>query len=147
MILVLDNASYPHKHNIVSHVSLSKKELVTLMEKYNVETVDLPVNSENRLELINAGVCEDRGDAIKVGLNFEEQLQRASSGRPTVGIVEELKISSVTYLQMNNPRALDCRVEKFLHSKGHIMLWIPPYFPDLQPIEMFWGNGKNHVSF
>lgn len=26
------------------------------------------------------------------------------------------------------------------------MLWTPPYSPDLQPIEKFWGVGKNHAA-
>ena len=25
-------------------------------------------------------------------------------------------------------------------------MWTPPYCPDLQPIETFWGCGKNHVA-
>ena len=26
------------------------------------------------------------------------------------------------------------------------MLWTPPYCPELQPIELFWAAGKNHVA-
>ena len=28
----------------------------------------------------------------------------------------------------------------------HKILWTPPYCPKLQPIELYWGCGKNHVA-
>jgi hypothetical protein len=37
-------------------------------------------------------------------------------------------------------------VERLLQSKGYEVLWTPPYCPDLQPIELFWVAGKNHVA-
>jgi hypothetical protein len=33
-----------------------------------------------------------------------------------------------------------------MHSAGHDILWTPPYTPDLQPIEMYWGLAKNYVA-
>lgn len=46
MVLVLDNALYHHKREIGSLGNLTKKELVQLMIKYNVEYVDLPLTTD-----------------------------------------------------------------------------------------------------
>mmetsp|Transcript_32288 Transcript_32288/g.74383 ORF Transcript_32288/g.74383 Transcript_32288/m.74383 type:complete len:80 (-) Transcript_32288:424-663(-) len=29
-----------------------------------------------------------------------------------------------------------------LANDGHEIIWTPPYVPELQPIELFWGVGK-----
>ena len=33
-----------------------------------------------------------------------------------------------------------------MESLGHEIVWTPPYCPKLQPIELFWAAGKNHVA-
>ena len=33
-----------------------------------------------------------------------------------------------------------------MKKEGFEILWTPPYCPPLQPIEEFWGSGKNHVA-
>ena len=33
-----------------------------------------------------------------------------------------------------------------MKQEGYEILWTPPYCPPLQPIEEFWGAGKNHVA-
>ena len=47
---------------------------------------------------------------------------------------------------MNKPQKLLCSFEKRMHEEGYAILWAPPYCPKLQPIEMFWAAGKNHVA-
>ena len=43
------------------------------------------------------------------------------------------------------PELLECKVEAHLKDRGHQVIWTPPYCPELQPIELFWEAGKNHV--
>ena len=39
---------------------------------------------------------------------------------------------------------LGCKLERYLETElGAEFLWTPPYTPTLQPIEEFWGGGKN----
>ena len=45
-----------------------------------------------------------------------------------------------------NPELLECKVETFLAREVYDVLWTPPYCPELQPIELFWASGKNHVA-
>ena len=34
-----------------------------------------------------------------------------------------------------------------MQGKGWELIWIPPYMPSFQPIELFWKHGKQYVSF
>ncbi|KAG0029416.1 hypothetical protein BGZ83_004907, partial [Gryganskiella cystojenkinii] len=36
--------------------------------------------------------------------------------------------------------------EAIVHSYGYKILWLPPYHPDLNPIEQAWGLTKNDVA-
>uniref|UniRef100_UPI00338D840D transposase n=1 Tax=uncultured Psychrobacter sp. TaxID=259303 RepID=UPI00338D840D len=46
------------------------------------------------------------------------------------------------------------RIKKLLNRHGHRILWLPPYSPDLNPIEKKWaevktlrqGRGKNNLN-
>jgi transposase len=35
---------------------------------------------------------------------------------------------------------------KIIHSAGCELLYLPPYSPDLNPIEIFWANFKKKVA-
>lgn len=148
MVLLCDNAPYHHKRKIGSLASMSKKKLLEMMQKYNVEYLDLPLSNDERLQLANNeedGV-EDRGEFVRVPFFLEEQQQRASATKPRIANLDELKIAFVTYLKENSPEALECIVENVFREKGYDILWTPPYSPDLQPIEKYWGAGKNHAA-
>ena len=60
--------------------------------------------------------------------------------------MNELKLSFVNWIQENDPSLLACKVEAYFHDLGHEILWTPPYAPKLQPIELVWAAGKNHVA-
>ena len=152
MVLVADNAPYHHSRPIGSLASLTKCEVVQLMVKHGVDYVDLPMTSSSRIELASEeddledlGV-EDLEDRLRIKFDPVHQVQRACLKKPTVGSLEELKISLITYLKTNKPELLECRVETMLGERGHQVLWTPPYCPELQPIELFWAAGKNHVA-
>ena len=152
MILIADNAPYHHKREIGSLASLKKGNLVNLMVKHNVEYVDLPMTSTGRSELAEKEGDEDhpdvqdRGDCVQIGFVSDEQKNRASARNPRIATLEELKVAFITYLRDNKPELLACKVEKYLEGRGHKILWTPPYCPELQPIELFWAVGKNHVA-
>jgi len=60
---------------------------------------------------------------------------------------DELKTAFLTWLATNKPTVLDDEVQTYLASFGHDILWTPPYVPELQPIELFWGVGKNYAGY
>jgi len=74
---------------------------------------------------------------LRIIFDLEEQKLRASSKKPRVASLEELKVGFVTYLKGNKPELLECKIEKYLNDRGHKILWTPPYCPELQPIELF----------
>ena len=89
---------------------------------------------------------QNRGEVVRIIFCKDEQLQRAGVNKPRVGTLEELKVSFVHYLKEHDPQQLECKVEQILLDRGHKILWTPPYCPELQPIELFWAAGKNHVA-
>ena len=149
MVLVADNAPYHHKRKIGSLASLSKKQVIELMVKHEVEWIELPMNDiqMQHLETLDEDSRNeiDRGETIQI--DFDPHLQSERAGRnPFIGNCDELKVSFVNYLREEKPELLACKVESVLRERGHEILWTPPYCPDLQPIELFWATGKNHVA-
>jgi len=149
MVLVADNAPYHHKRIIGCLGNLSKKQTVELMVHHGVEYIDLPYTYETRESLAategDNEEVQDRGDCVRIFFHPEEQLQRASSTKARVATLEELKVAFVTFCKEEKPELLECQVEAFLRERHHDILWTPPYCPELQPIELFWAAGKNHV--
>ena len=152
MVLVADNAPYHHSRAIGSLASLGKNEVVNLIQEYKIPYVDLPIKTKSRIDLasqerdhVALGV-QDLGDRLRVKFDPAHQKMRAGTKIPTVGTLEELKISFITYLKLHKPEALECKVERMIKDRGHQVLFTPPYCPELQPIELFWAAGKNHVA-
>ena len=148
MILVCDNAPYHHKREIGSLANLSKGKTLELMQEYEVETIDLPITTEERKELANCGLdgVENLGECVRIKFDADEQKQTSRRQIPSIANLDELKLAFVTWLKDNKPEALNCKVENLFKEKGYEILWTPPYAPDLQPIEMFWAAGKNHAA-
>lgn len=115
LVLIANNVAYHHKCKIGSIASLSKKKLIELMEKHEVEYIDLPL-TEARWDYLNEHQedqdLEDHGDCIQIAFELEEQKQMASQSKPLVGNLQELKVALLTYLKERRPELLECQVEK-----------------------------------
>ena len=74
MVLVCDNAPYHHKREIGSLANLSKAKTLNLMQEYNVESIDLPLTTEERKELANCGLegIENFGKAVCISFDADE---------------------------------------------------------------------------
>jgi hypothetical protein len=72
MILVAKNA--PYHREIGSLQATSKKKLLEMMVKYDIDTVDLPV-TDSRFELSKESdsMVEDRGEIVRVQFNLLEK--------------------------------------------------------------------------
>ena len=122
------------------------------MHKYGVDYIDLPLTNEDRMNLLdleddpNHPDVQDRGNCVRISFKKSEQSERSSKSRPRIASLQELKLSYVTWLKENKPELLACKIEKYLSDRGHIVLWTPPYCPELQLIEIFWACGKNFVA-
>lgn len=49
-------------------------------------------------------------------------------------------------IKMNKPTNTNYSIDAILAEKGHTALRLPPYHPELNPIEKIWGIVKNRVA-
>jgi hypothetical protein len=84
-------------------------------------------------------------DVMEDGV-WEMIAMSASASRPFSPNAQELKLAIVAWMKQEKPELLHCQVENLMKERGHICLWLPPYCPELQPIELFWGAGKNYAA-
>ena len=149
MVFVLDNAPYHRAREIGSLQGKSKKELVEMMKSFDCQYIDVP-SSSARDEALDeaevAGVTDIPGDLYRVAFNEDDFKARASKARPFIPSVEELQLGFVNWLKEHKKEKLECKFEALMKGLGHVILWTPPYCPDLQPIEIFWAAGKNRVA-
>lgn len=84
--------------------------------------------------------------ALQSGLTFEAVLLCVVLLQ--VPTLEEMKAGFLGALRGHPEKCklLQCKIESVLAERGHQWLWTPPYSPKLQPIELFWAAGKNHVA-
>ena len=98
-------------------------------------------------------------------------LDTARKNKPQIPTVEEMKAGFLDAVRKNDDlkHHLQCKLETFIAEEnakvapemvlcteenptankygwGSFMLWTPPYSPKLQPIEEFWGAGKNYAA-
>ena len=122
---------------------LSKKTLLELGKEHDVEYLDLPMSVERR----ESKEGTDMGEYLRVDVDEHTMGGITGRNRPHVPNVSELRLGMIKYFQENKPELLECKVERYLHDRGHEVLWTPPYCPGLQPIELFWAAGKNHAAW
>ena len=60
---------------------------------------------------------------------------------------EEIALTTRTSLQTYHPDKLSEKVERYHAGRGVGVDLTPPYMPSFQPIELFWQQGKQYVSF
>lgn len=137
MLLVQDNAPYHHNRGIPSLSSKNTKpDMLALMQKHGINQITLPA------------LAGRRAAAIMCPVN-DEMLQRASNAKPNVPTLGEMKNGFLGALRSIPEKRglLDCKIERALKDEGYELLWTPAYSPKLQPIEVFWAQGKNHAAW
>lgn len=59
---------------------------------------------------------------------------------------EMLKIDLYSLVKVWKPRFKTYEIDKIMSEKGHSVLRLPPYHPDLNPIELVWASLKQYVA-
>jgi hypothetical protein len=153
MCLIADNAPYHHKRVVGSLSSLSKKQLIDLAREHGCWYIELPATPA-RLEAIaeddedEYGFVEENGEFFVVDISEQwDMIAKAKAkSRPFCPSKQEMQIGLVNWMKEQRPDLLECKVEAYLKSRGHEVLWTPPYCAKLQPIELFWAAGKNYAA-
>ena len=56
-----------------------------------------------------------------------------------------VKAQLLSLIRENKPRVIYA-TQVIATERGHRVLFTPPYHPELQPIELIWGAGKNKIA-
>nr|CAH7734875.1 unnamed protein product [Callosobruchus chinensis] len=59
---------------------------------------------------------------------------------------EMLKAQLYSLIKMYNPRYKTYATDKIMTEAGHSVLRLPPYHPDLNPIELAYASLKQYVA-
>lgn len=127
MILILDNAPYHHALPLKPLTSMHKDEIISLL--YGLQCKGLEFGDEQER------FC------VKLSLD----LSKRSTRTHWTPQKEELVASSYLWIKENRPDVIQSRLLTCLERNKHTAIFTPPYCPDLQPIEEFWGAGKNYA--
>ena len=57
-----------------------------------------------------------------------------------------LKPELYALIKQNKPTYKTFKIDAILANHGHSVLRLPPYHPDLSPIEMIWSTVKQRVK-
>jgi hypothetical protein len=49
-------------------------------------------------------------------------------------------------IKLRKPRFKTFKIDALLAEHGHPVLHLPPYYPDLNPIELIWASVKEYVA-
>ena len=176
MILIMDNAPYHHQlcrdyfpegktPNNCTKELLAHILRTAYREKINSSGAGATRgNNPNRWPLklkVNRGgethefdVPEDEPMANskhRNGVRGAKAVQTGAAGTvycryPRGPSTEELQVAAKGWLKANVPEALDSKVERLFRDEGWSIVWTPPYCPTFQPIEEFWGGGKQRAG-
>jgi hypothetical protein len=56
------------------------------------------------------------------------------------------KVELYDLIKMHKPQYETFAIDGLLAEHGHMVIRLPPYHPDLNPIEKIWGIVKNRVA-
>nr|CAH7753516.1 unnamed protein product [Callosobruchus chinensis] len=59
---------------------------------------------------------------------------------------EMLKAELYSLIKIYKPRYKTYERDKIMTEAGHSLLRLPPYHPDLNPIELVWASLKQYVA-
>jgi hypothetical protein len=76
---------------------------------------------------------------IELTFNKELFMRQPTPNQSFATTVNELRLGIVVWLKNHRPDLLECIVTKTIEDADHMIIWTPPYTPDLQLIELFWG--------
>ena len=90
------------------------------------------------------------GAISRIGIVAMMYIEYAFNTDSFVSFVEEFLLEKVKrgyYVILDNVRFHKCnRVKELIESKGAHVVFLPPYSPDLSPIEKLWSKAKEIIK-
>lgn len=98
------------------------------------------------LVIDNANYHNKQIDKAPTSNSRKEEMINWLTERNIVFEPSMLKPQLYKIIQQHKPRHVNYILDDILEKKGHSVLRLPPYHPDLNPIELIWADVKNHVA-
>lgn len=130
----LKTGDYHDEMNHKNHVKWFKEKLIPNLEPNSVIVID-------NASYHNVSVDPNPTSAWK-----KADMQAWLSERNIFYEIKETKPELYTKIQINRPKNKVYVIDSLLAKHGHAVLRLPPYHPDLNPIEKIWALVKNHVA-
>ena len=127
MYLVLDNAAYHHHRgpDWISPYKLKKPQLAEVLRQRGVASISSPTKGNvNR---------------IIPSTKFSADI---SAGGPTLAQLQ----TAVKLLLAEHPEINTTVTQQLMSDKKHVLVYTPPWVPDVQPIELIWSQVKQSVA-
>lgn len=105
---------------------------------------NLPPNSV--LVIDNAPYHNVQTEKCPIMSSRKAEMQQWLTARNIAFTNEMLKVELYNIIKLHKPRFKTYEIDKILADKGHSVLRLPPYHPDLNPIELVWASMKQYVA-
>lgn len=130
----IKSGDYHDNMNNTNYINWVKNQLVPNLQEKTVLVID-NANYHNK-QIDKAPTSNSRKDEMikwltEKNIPFEDAMLKPQLYK----IILENKTRFVQYV-----------LDELLTGKGHTVLRLPPYHPDLNPIEMIWADVKNYVA-
>lgn len=128
------SGDYHDNMNNTNYINWVTNQLIPNLQPHTVLVID-NANYHNK-QIDKAPTSNSRKEEMVNWL-----AQRNISYEPTM-----LKPQLYKIVLENKPRYVKYVLDDILEKEGHSVLRLPPYHPDLNPIEMIWAEVKNFVA-
>lgn len=130
----IKSGDYHDNMNNTNYINWVKNQLLPNLQEKTVLVID-NANYHNK-QIDKAPTSNSRKDEMikwltEKNIPFEDAMLKPQLYK----IILENKTRFVQYV-----------LDELLMGKGHTVLRLPPYHPDLNPIEMIWADVKNYVA-
>jgi transposase len=105
---------------------------------------NLPANSV--LVIDNASYHNVQLDKPPISNSTKSDMQTWLTRHAITFRPDMVKAELYEIIKLHKPKFKTYLIDQILQSKGHLVLRLPPYHPELNPIEMIWSEIKRYVA-
>lgn len=105
---------------------------------------NLPANSV--LDIDNASYHNVQLDKPPISNSTKSDMQAWLTRHAITFRLDMVKAELYEIIKLHTPKFKTYLIDQILQSKGHLVLRLPPYHPELNPIEMIWSEIKRYVA-
>lgn len=130
----LKTGDYHDDMNHKNYLKWLNEKLIPNLEKNSVLVIDNA--SYHNVSILKCPTSSWRKGAMQQWL----------SERNIIWQIRDTKMDLYNIIKLHKPRNKNYVADKLLAEHGHVVLRLPPYHPELNPIEKIWALVKNRVA-